>query len=168
MIAQPKIKPEILAAWESVVRRLNPLTSPLLPLPEEPRGRYIKYAYDASGRLALPRGRGKRLHPHRKLQNLQRQRDLAYIAQNLFTVALQNKFRAAQEIAAGTSPFTMPPLTMEDVNKLKVWALTKAHEILQTEANNASNAARHRHDVSRRINAGTLAGNNDRAAHARA
>jgi hypothetical protein len=165
MLTSPKIKQSVLEAWEAIVRQLNPLTSPILPLPKEPRGRYVKYAYAADGSLALPRGRGRRLRPHRNLRKLQRQQDLAHLAQKLFMGAVQSRFNAEQAIAAETSPFTMSPLTMDSMNEMKAWAVMKSHEIIQTKENDLSNAARHRRAVSRRINFGILSGDHNKAAH---
>lgn len=165
MFAEPKIEPRALEAWNQIVQQLQKKIESPFVLPNPPRGRYIKFAYAADGSLALPRGRGRRIKPHRNLRKLERQRELAHTAQNLFQIAIQSKFRVAQQIAAETSPYTLPPLTRESMNDMRTWAILKSHEIIQTEQNNLSNAARRRQSASRRINSGTIAGNQDRAAH---
>lgn len=169
MYANPKIDPKIEAAWNDVVMQIlqhsGKLPSPIT-LPEPPRGTYVRYAYDAHGYLAMPRRKGGRLRPHRNLKTLQRKQDFTRIAQVLFQGALQSEFRAAMETAAGTSPYTMPQLTQEKVTKLQKWAVRHADGMLSRESSDDRRRARQRQDASRRINAGLIFGNQNRAAHA--
>lgn len=170
MCYQLKIDPKVEAAWNDIVQQINQQqkqTSPVT-LPEPPRGRYIHYAYNSGGYLAVPRQKGGRLRPHRNLKTLQRSQDFSRIAQQLFQRALQSEFRASMDVAQDTSPFTMPQLTQEKMNRLQKWAVRHANAMLMKEDEGRRRQSRHRQDTSRRVNVGLIAGNSDKSAYANA
>lgn len=171
MFANPKIDPKVEAAWDDIVKQIaqhrERMASPIV-VPEPPRGRYIRFAYNAGGYLAMPRQKGGRLRPHRNLKTLQRSQDFQRIAQHLFQGALQSEFKASLEAAKETSPYTLPQFTQEKANKLQKWAVRHANAMLMKEMSDDRRRARQRQDSSRRINAGLIFGSQNKAAHASA
>ncbi len=168
MFAEPKIDEKILALWDAVVRQANKL-KPTDPLPASTEtGRYIKFAYDSAGRLAMPHGKGRRIKPHRNLRKLQQIQDLSFLAEKFFMSRLQTKFQEVEAAARLTSPYVLEPLTMETATEMKLWAMQKAHQIIKTASNAERQARQQRQSVARQINFGIIPGDHNKAAHANA
>ncbi|VVB51653.1 Uncharacterised protein [uncultured archaeon] len=162
---------EVEQAWDKMVTSLIRKSKGLsegesVTLPTGETGHYVKYAYDAYGRLSMGKGRGRkrvRFTAHKANEA----RAFGAIFNTLLSGALVASWKRAQAeaVAASTEENKVEPkpITPEKFQELQKWVAKKA-EVIHNEPKKATaKATRKRQQLARRQNFGLLPGNQARA-----
>jgi hypothetical protein len=162
---QIQVQQQIQEFWNdavrTVIRRAKGLPDDAaVVLPEGGTGKYVRYALDSNGRLSLGRRHG-RLLPHWNKKRLAIKSMSLEIFKREVAVMLD---ALKQDAAEKGVPFT--GLTDDMLGLVGVRATTLTTRYFAGNRRAAAKATNARQDVSRRINHGLQAGNEDRRAHA--